>query len=204
MADTTIGLSNEVKSRLEPIKEEWGASSWDEFMNDLIRDNVGIPPEQLDEVSVEKQERVEKTRATAVGLLEALDEADMVDEAVEIIREMCQQRMLAEHQKIIDHLLEKSREGEPPNEMDKLLARIIIQTEGGRDQATPAAEIARGLFNESTTAERSTTQELSSSSSGNSSDSQSSHEIGELDATGGIVSPGGEIKTSDSNTEEEE
>lgn len=166
MADTTIGVSDEVKARLEPVKEEWGAHSWDAFMDDLVEQNVDIDPEQLDEVSVEKRERVEKTRATAVGVLKALDEADMVDEAVEIIKEMTQQRMLAEHQQIIEHLLEKSRNGDPPNEMDKLLARIVIKTEGARDQETPAAEIARGLFNESTTAERTTTQEVSSSNGG--------------------------------------
>jgi hypothetical protein len=163
MADTTIGLSDDTKSRLEPIKKEWGAPSWDDFLNDLVESNVDINPEELDELTVEKKERVEKTRATAVGLLEALDEADMVDEAVDIIKEMSQQRMLAEHQQIIEHFLEKSRNGEPPNEMDELLARIIIKTEGVRDQETPAAEIARGLFNESTTAERTTTQEVSSS-----------------------------------------
>jgi len=164
MADTTIGVSKEVKARLEPVKDEWGAPSWDAFMDDLVEQNVDIDPEELDEVAVENHERVEKTRATAVGVLEALDEADMVDEAVEIIKEMSQQRMLAEHQQIIEHFLEKSRNGEPPNEMDKLLARVIIKTEGVRDQETPAAEIARGLFNESTTAERTTTQEISSSS----------------------------------------
>lgn len=164
MSDTTIGVSDEVKARLEPVKEEWGAASWDEFMNDLVRKNVDIDPENLDEVTVEKQERVEKTRATAVGLFEALDEADMIDEAVDIIKEMSQQRMLSEHQEIIQHFLEKSRNGEPPNQMDKLLARILINTESVRDQETPAAEIARGLFNESTTAEQITTQEVSSSS----------------------------------------
>ncbi|SEP29193.1 hypothetical protein SAMN05216388_10676 [Halorientalis persicus] len=164
MADTTIGVSDEVKARLEPVKEEWGATSWDDFMDDLVEKNVDIDPEQLDGAAVEKHERVEKTRATAVGVLEALDEADMVDEAVEIIKEMSQQRMLAEHQQIVRHFLEKSRNGEPPNEMDRLLARIIIKTEGVRDQETVAAEIARGLFNESTTAERTTTQEISSSS----------------------------------------
>ncbi|WP_436927562.1 hypothetical protein [Halosimplex amylolyticum] len=58
-----------------------------------------------------KQERIEKTRATAVGLLEALDDADMVKQAVEIIKEMSQQRMLAEHQEIIHPVLEKSRNG---------------------------------------------------------------------------------------------
>lgn len=163
MSDTTIGVSDDVKARLEPVKEEWGAPSWDAFMNDLVEQNVDIDPEQLDEVAVEKHERVEKTRATAVGVLEALDEADMVDEAVEIIKEMSQQRMLAEHQQIIEHFLEKSRNGDPPNEMDRLLARVIIKTEGVRDQETPAAEIARGLFNESTTAERTTRQEASSS-----------------------------------------
>jgi hypothetical protein len=165
MAETSIGVSEEVKARLEPVKEEWGAPSWNAFMDDLVGQNVDIDPEELDGVAVEKHERVERTRATAVGVLEALDEADMVDEAVEIIKEMSQQRMLAEHQQIIDHFLEKSRNGEPPNEMDKLLARVIIKTESVRDQETPAAEIARGLFNESTTAERTTTQEVSSSTS---------------------------------------
>jgi len=163
MADTTIGVSNEVKDRLEPVKEEYGAPSWDAFLDDLVEQNVDIDLDQLDGVSEEKRERVEKTRATAVGVLTALDEADMVDEAVEIIREMTQQRMLAEHQQIIEHLLEKSRNGEPPNEMDRLLARVVIKTEGFRDQETPAAEIARGLFNESTTAERTTTREVSTS-----------------------------------------
>lgn len=165
MAETSIGVSEEVKARLEPVKEEWGAPSWNAFMDDLVEQNVDIDPEELDGVAVEKHERVERTRATAVGVLEALDEADMVDEAVEIIKEMSQQRMLAEHQQIIDHFLEKSRNGEPPNEMDKLLARVITKTESVRDQKTPAAEIARGLFNESTTAERTTTQEVSSSTS---------------------------------------
>jgi hypothetical protein len=165
MAETSIGVSEEVKARLEPVKEEWGAPSWNAFMDDLVGQNVDIDPEELDGVAVEKHERVERTRATAVGVLEALDEADMVDEAVEIIKEMSQQRMLAEHQQIIDHFLEKSRNGEPPNEMDKLLARVITKTESVRDQETPAAEIARGLFNESTTAERTTTQEVSSSTS---------------------------------------
>lgn len=165
MAETSIGVSEEVKARLEPVKEEWGAPSWNAFMDDLVEQNVDIDPEELDGVAVEKHERVERTRATAVGVLEALDEADMVDEAVEIIKEMSQQRMLAEHQQIIDHFLEKSRNGEPPNEMDKLLARVITKTESVRDQETPAAEIARGLFNESTTAERTTTQEVSSSTS---------------------------------------
>ncbi|CQH65447.1 uncharacterized protein HHUB_6122 (plasmid) [Halobacterium hubeiense] len=163
MAETSIGVSEEVKARLEPVKEKWGSPSWNAFMDDLVEQNVDIDPEELDEVAVEKHERIEKTRATAVGVLEALDEADMVNEAVEIIKEMSQQRMLAEHQRIIDHFLEKSRNGEPPNEMDELLARVIIKTEGVRDQETPAAEIARGLFNESTTAERTTTQEVSSS-----------------------------------------
>ncbi|KOX94219.1 hypothetical protein [Halorubrum tropicale] len=163
MADTTIGVSNEVKDRLEPVKDEYGAPSWDAFLDDLVEQNVDVDLDQLDGVSEEKRERVEKTRATAVGVLTALDEADMVDEAVEIIREMTQQRMLAEHQQIIEHLLEKSRNGEPPNEMDRLLARVVIKTEGLRDQETPAAEIARGLFNESTTAERTTTREVSSS-----------------------------------------
>jgi hypothetical protein len=163
MADTTIGVSNEVKDRLEPVKEEYGAPSWGAFLDDLVEQNVDIDLDQLDGVSEEKRERVEKTRATAVGVLTALDEADMVDEAVEIIREMTQQRMLAEHQQIIEHLLEKSRNGEPPNEMDRLLARVVIKTEGLRDQETPAAEIAKGLFNESTTAERTTTREVSTS-----------------------------------------
>lgn len=195
MADTTIGLSDDTKSRLEPIKEEWGAPSWNDFLNDLVEDNVDINPEELDELTVEKKERVEKTRATAVGVLEALDEADMVDEAVDIIKEMSQQRMLAEHQQIIEHFLEKSRNGEPPNEMDRLLARVIIKTEGIRDQETPAAEIARGLFNESTTAQRTTTQKASASSSETDITSTVEFEDAELGEDDGLVPPGEESET---------
>lgn len=203
MAETTIGVSNEVKARLEPVMEEWGASTWDEFMNDLIRENVDIDPENLDEVAVEKQERVEKTRATAAGLLKALDEADMVEEAVEIIKEMNQQRMLAEHQEIIQHFLEKSRNGEPPNEMDELLARILIKTESVRDQETPAAEIARGLFNESTTAEQITTQEVSSGSADEDSGSEFSLQNGEFSEMGDFPSTGPGIEIEDNNDTED-
>lgn len=85
MSDTSIGLSREVKDRLEPVKDEHDASSWDEFMDDLVAENLDIAPEDLDEYTVEQHERVEQTRATIVGVLEALDEADMVDEVVEII-----------------------------------------------------------------------------------------------------------------------
>lgn len=161
MADTTIGVSNEVKDRLEPLKKEWGANSWDEFMDDLVERNLDVEIENLDDVTVEKRERVEQTRATVAGVLEALDEAGMVDEAVDLIKELSQQRMLAEHRRIVDHLIEKSREGEEVNKVDRLLARMVIETESTRDQETPAAEIARGLFNESTTAERTTTQQVS-------------------------------------------
>lgn len=202
MAETTIGVSDETKSRLEPVKKEWGAASWDEFMNDLVEKNVGIDPEQLDEVTVEKQERIKKTRATAVGLFEALDEADMVDEAVEIIKEMTQQRMLAKHQQIIEHFLEKSRKGEPPNEMDRLLARIIIKTEGVRDQKTPAAEIARGMFNESTTAERTTTREVSASGTSDSNEPEFSFGDDKLEDTGSPVYSGGIQTKNDSDTED--
>lgn len=171
MADTTIGVSNEVKARLEPVKEEWGASSWNEFIDDLVEKNLDINLEDLDQVTVEKRERVEQTRATVAGVLEALDEADMVDEAVDLIKELSQQRMLAEHRRIVDHLIEKSKNGEEVNEVDRLLARMVIETEGIRDQETPAAEIARGLFNESTTAERTTKQQVSHSSETTESDS---------------------------------
>lgn len=199
MADTTIGLSDETKSRLEPIKEEWEAPSWDAFLNDLVKDNVDINPEELDELTVEKKERVEKTRATAVGVLEALDEADMVDEAVDIIKEMSQQRMLAEHQQIIEHFLEKSRNDKPPNEMDELLARVIIKTEGVRDQETPAAEIARGLFNESTTAERTTTQEVSSSTT---EDDETSSPLFDGVETSATVSAGDSTEIEDENEDD--
>lgn len=182
MADTTIGVSNEVKDRLEPVKEKWGANSWDEFMNDLVEKNLDIEIEDLDDAAVEKRERVEQTRATVAGVLEALDEADMVDEAVDLIKELSQQRMLAEHRRIVDHLIEKSRKGEEVNEVDRLLARMVIETEGIRDQETPAAEIARGLFNESTTAERTTTQEVSPSSEVSDSDEELS-----LDDSGGTM-----------------
>lgn len=175
MSDTTIGVSDDVKRRLEPVKEEWGASSWNDFMNDLVRENVDIDPEELDEVTVEKREQVEQTRATVAGVLEALDEADMVDVAVDIIKELSQQRMLAEHRRVVDHLIEKSKAGGEVNEVDRLLARMVIETEGARDQSTPAAEIAQGLFDESTTVERTTSQEVSSKTEKASVDSESAH-----------------------------
>lgn len=175
MSDTTIGVSDEVKNRLEPVKEEWGARSWDDFMNDLVEENVDVDPEELDEVTVEKREQVEQTRATVAGVLEALDEANMVDEAVDIIKELSQQRMLAEHRRIVDHLIEKSKTGGEVNEVDRLLARMVIETEGTRDQETPAAEIARGLFDGSTTAERTTKQKVSSSGDQSGTDEESSH-----------------------------
>ena len=42
MVDTTIGVSDGVKARLGPVKDEWGAAAWDKFMNDLIEKNVDI------------------------------------------------------------------------------------------------------------------------------------------------------------------
>lgn len=134
-----------------------------EFLDELVKENVEIDPEDLDEVTVEKREQIEQTRATVVGVLEALDEANMVDEAVDIIKELSQQRMLAEHRRIVEHLIEKSKTGGEINEVDRLLARMVIETEGTRDQETPAAEIARGLFDESTTAKRETKQKATSS-----------------------------------------
>jgi hypothetical protein len=126
----------------------------------------------------------------------------MVDEAVEIIKELTQQRMLAEHQRIIQHFLEKSRNGEPPNEMDKLLARIIVKTESVRDQESPAAEIARGMFTESTTAERTTTREVSSSSAGQESGSSFSLDEDELSETDNSVSlRSGIMAENDNDTE---
>jgi hypothetical protein len=160
MSDTSIGLSREVKNRLEPVKDEHDASSWDEFMDDLVAENLNIAPEDLDEYTVEQHERVEQTRATIVGVLEALDEADMVDEVVEIITALSQQGMLAQNQEIVEHLIDKAKGDGEINEGDRLLARMVIETEGARNHESPAAEIARGLFAETdtATAERTTTE----------------------------------------------
>ena len=165
MSDTTIGLSRDVKNRLEPIKDKSDATSWDEFMDRLVAENLGIEPEDLDEDTVERHERVEQTRATVVGVLEAVDEADMVDEVVEIITALSQQDMLAQNQQIIEHIMEKSNNDGKINEADRLLARMVMETESSREQASPAAAIAQGLFTERTTAERTTTEQNSNQES---------------------------------------
>lgn len=165
MAETSIGLSREVKNRLEPVKEEHDASSWNGFMDDLLSKNLGVKPEDLDEYTVEQQERVEQTRATVVGVLEALDKADIVDEVVEIIKALSQQNMLSQNQKIVEHLMEKAHAGGEINEADRLLARMVMETEGTRNHESPAAEIARGLFagRDTARAERTTTERQTTS-----------------------------------------
>lgn len=160
MSDTTIGVSNDVKSRLERVKVESG-QTYDEVVDDLLEQNLDIDIEDLDEYAVEKHERVEKTRATVVGILEALNEADMIDEAVELIESLTQPSMLTEHREVVDYLIEKSKNGQDVNEVDRLLARMVIETEGSRETESPAAEIARGLFTDTTIAERSTKQQSS-------------------------------------------
>jgi hypothetical protein len=86
--------------------------------------------------------------------------------------------------------------------MDKLLARIIVKTESVRDQESPAAEIARGMFTESTTAERTTTQEVSSSSAGQESGSSFSVDEEELSETDDSVSLGSRIMAENDNDTE--
>ncbi|MDS0223627.1 hypothetical protein NDI54_19995 [Haloarcula sp. S1AR25-5A] len=159
--NTTVGLKESTKDQLEPLKKESDAASWDEFINNLAAENLDVSAEELNAQEVETHERVERTRATVVGVLEAVDEADMTDEIVDIIKSLSEQDMLAQNQEIVNHFIEKSKRGEPINEIDKLLADVVKETESERGpEQSPAAAIARGLFTETeeATAERTRTE----------------------------------------------
>lgn len=163
MADenTTLGLKKSTKKELEPIKEASEATTWDGFVNGIVEENLEVSIEELEAQEVETHERVEQTRATVVGVLEAVDDADMTDEIVDIIKSLSEQDMLAQNQEILEHLMEKSREGEPINDVDRLLADIVMETESSRGpEQSPAAAIATGLFSgkEHAAAERTKTE----------------------------------------------
>lgn len=173
--NTTIGLKESTKKELEPLKKESNAASWDEFIEDLVDANLDISIEEVDSHEVETHERVERTRATVVGVLEAVDEADMTDDVVDIIKELSKQDMLAQNQEIIDHLIQKSKEGESVNDVDRLLANVVMETEGKRGpEQSPAAAIAQGLFTqtEQAAAERTTTERDSTSQNATVSESE--------------------------------
>lgn len=159
--DTTLGIKQSTKDSLEPIKKASDANTWDEFVDDLVEGTLNVSLEEIDSHEVERRERVEQTRAVVVGVLEAVDETDMTDEIVDLIKELTQQDMLATNQQIIDHLIEKSERGESINEVDRLLAKVVTDTEQSRGaEQSPAAAIAQGLFGEKekAAAERMTTE----------------------------------------------
>lgn len=159
--NTTLGLKESTKQSLEPVKEASEATTWDEFVNGLVENNLDVSLEELEAQEVETHERVEQTRATVVGVLEAVDEADMTDEIVDIIKSLSEQNMLAQNQEILEHLMEKSRQGQPVNDVDRLLAQVVMETESSREAGqSPAAVIAQGLFSgkDRRTAERTRTE----------------------------------------------
>ena len=159
--NTTLGLKESTKRNLEPLKEASEATTWDGFVNGLVEDNLNVSLEEMEAQEVETHERVEQTRATVIGVLEAVDEADMTDEIVDIIKSLSEQNMLAQNQDILEHLMEKSRRGQPVNDVDRLLAQVVMETEGSRKAGqSPAAVIAQGLFSgkEHRAAERTRTE----------------------------------------------
>ena len=151
----TIPVNPETKQRVDELKREAGAESFDELVVMMVEDNLDVSWEAM-EVQ-ETEERIERTRATVVAVLEAVDELDLTDEVLDIVKTLSQQNMLAKNQEIVDHLLEKAENETPLNEVDRLLAQIVMETEREREmEQTPAAEIAQGLFapTDQTTAER--------------------------------------------------
>lgn len=158
---TTIGVKESTKRKLESLKEASDADTWDEFADMYANKTLDVSLEELEIEEAETHERIEQTRATVVGVLEAVDEAGMTDEIVGIIKSLSEQNMLAQNQDIVEHLMEKSRRGEPLNDIDQLLAQVVMETENSREGGkSPAAEIARGLFSskDQTTAERTQTK----------------------------------------------
>lgn len=185
MADenTTLGLKKSTKEELEPIKEASEATTWDGFVNGIVEENLEVSMEELEAQEVETHERVEQTRATVVGVLEAVDDADMTDEIVDIIKSLSEQDMLAQNQEILEHLMEKSRKGEPINDVDRLLADIVMETESSRgSEQSPAATIAKGLFSgkEHAAAERTKTEREATVQSTAVSDEESDSEDDDL------------------------
>lgn len=150
-----IPVRPETKRRIDELKREAEAESFNELVVMMVEDNLDASWEAL-EVQ-ETEERIERTRATVVAILEAVEELDLTDEVLDIVKTLSQQNMLAKNQEIVDHLLEKSGKDAPLNEVDRLLAQIVMETEQEREkEQTPAAEIAQGLFSptDRTTAER--------------------------------------------------
>lgn len=184
--NTTVGLRESTKENLEPLKKNSEADTWDGFLQGLVDDNLDVSIEEMETQEVETHERVEQTRATVVGVLEAVDEAGMTDEVVDIIKSLSEQNMLAQNQQILEHLMEKSRQGEPVNDVDRLLAEVVMKTESSREAGqSPAAEIARGLFSETEhrAAERTQTEREASGQSAAVSDGSSDTDGYNVDST---------------------
>lgn len=150
-----IPVNPATKQRVDELKREAGAESFDELVVMMVEDNLDISWEDID--VQETEERIERTRATVVAVLEAVDEFDLTDEVLNIVKTLSQQNMLAKNQEIVDHLLEKAKNDDQLDEVDWLLAKVVMETEQEREmEQTPAAEIAQGLFalTDTTTAER--------------------------------------------------
>lgn len=157
----TIPVSPETKEVLEPLKEEAeGVDTWNEFQRKLAEGELEVSWEEIE--TQETEERIERTRATVVAILETVDELGLTEDVLDIVKTLSQQDMLAKNQKIIDHLIDKAKNNESLNEVDHLLAQIVMETEQEREiEQSPAAEIAQGLFAETdtATAERTTTEQ---------------------------------------------
>lgn len=122
-----------------------------EAVRRLINERNEFSIEDVSAVKAEEHQKIRETKTAAKGLLEALDEMDLLDDAKGIIRDMIdeltEQDMLETNQDIVDYLLQSARDGDELTEFDRLLAEVVIETEQARDAAeSPAAELARGLF----------------------------------------------------------
>jgi len=185
-----IPVAPETKRRADELKQASEAKSFDELVVKMMEDNLEVSWEEVE--LEESEETIQRTRATIVAVLEAVEELDLTEEVLDIVETLSQQDMLAKNQEIIDHLLEKARNDESLNAVDRLLAQIVMETERGREiEQSPAAEIAQGLFAETdtTTAERTTTNQRASSktvtvSEGDESSPQETVEKGEFDFEG--------------------
>lgn len=153
-----IPVDPETHETIDRLKQETGSESFDAVVRDMAEENLDADWEDL---TVEQREqRLEQTQTTIVAIIEAVDEYDLTEDVLDILKSLSQQDMLAKNQEIVGHLMRKAEAGQEPNEMDRLLARIVIQTEQERDiEQSPAGEIAQGLFSgsDTTTATRTET-----------------------------------------------
>ena len=111
--NVTIAVSPETKAVYKRRKEQSEeADTLKEFMRMVAEDDLDV---SWDEVEIQdSEERIERTRADIVGILEAVEEFDLTEDVLDIVETLSRQDMLAKNQDIIDHLLQKSKAGEPP------------------------------------------------------------------------------------------